>query len=258
MISRRLRGSQREAGIARIEHPEAIALAMALAAVAAFGWLASPFGLAVAVGLELAIGGLGAVWVLGPARAGLGLARYATLATAGVALTLFGRLLVDRAGLLMAPPAALLLWIALWAELDAARTGHVGLTVDLVGVGTVFAAASGVGALVDADAWPPGLILLSLLLVAPILRAAEARGTGGVWAVGQATLHLLAVAQVAAALALLRPPVILGGALVALTYHAWDSAASALEDGEAGWRVALEIGALGLMGLVLAFLVATG
>jgi hypothetical protein len=43
---------------------------------------------------------------------------------------------------------------------------------------------------------------------------------------------------------------------VALAYHAWGSAASALEEGETGWRVAIEVGALALMGLVLAVLVA--
>jgi len=177
---------------------------------------------------------------------------------AGVAVTLFGRLLVERAGLALSPVAALLLWTVLWAELAADRNGRVGLAVDLVLVVSVFAATAGVNQLVPGDAWPPGVALLALLLAPLVLRAAEARGNGGVWAVGQTVLHLLAVAQVAAALALLRPPLVLGAALVALAYHAWGSAASGLDEGEAGWRVALEIGALGLMGLVLAFLVASG
>lgn len=258
MISRMLRGSRRTRGLERIERPETIVLSIVLAGVAAFGWLASPFGLAVAVGLELAIGGLGAVWVLGPARAGMGLARYTTVAVTGVALTLFGRFLADRLGLAIAPVAALLLWVAMWSELAADRNGRAGLAVDLVLVGTVFAAAAGINDLVPFTAWPPGVALLALLLAPLVLRAAEARGSGGVWAVGQTVLHLLAVAQVAAALALLRPPLVLGAALIALAYHAWGSAASALQEGEAGWRVALEIGALGLMGLVLAFLVASG
>ena len=256
MISRMIRGSAGQRAMPRVGEPATIALAVTLAAVAAFGWLASPLGLAVAVGLELILGGFGAVWFLGPVRVGLGFARYGTLAAAGVAATLFGRILFAQTGLLLSPVAALLLWGVLLTELEVGRRGRAGLAVDLMLVGIVFAGAAGVQRLVAADAWPPGLVLLALLLSIPVLRAAEARGVSGVRAVGETALHLLAVCQVAAALTLLHPPGVLGAALVALAYHAWGSAASALEDGEAGWRVALEVGALALMGLVLALLVA--
>ena len=78
---------------------------------AAVGWLVAPFWLAVAIAAQLAIGGIGAVWVIGPARGELGFARYAMLATAGVALTLFGRL-VPGLGLLLAPIVAVCCWSA--------------------------------------------------------------------------------------------------------------------------------------------------
>jgi hypothetical protein len=126
--------------------------------------------------------------------------------------------------------------------------------VDLTLIGIVFAGAAGLSRLIPADAWPPGLLLLLVLAATPVLRAAEARGASGVRAVGQAGLHLLALAQVAAALALLRPPGVVGAALLALAFHAWGGAATALEDGEPGWRVGIEFGALGLMGVVLALL----
>lgn len=255
MISRMVRRTRPDT-LPGVMQPAPILLALALAGIAAFGWLAEPLGLAIAVGLELIVGGLGVVWLLGPARPGLGFARYATLAVAGVAATLFGRILFAQTGLLLSPVAALLLWGVLAAELDAGERNRAGLAVDLALVGIVFAAAAGVERLVAAESWPPGLILLAVLLSVPILRAAEARGASGVRAVGETTLHLLAVTQVAAALVLLRPPGVLGAALVALAYHAWGSAASALEDGESGWRVALEVGALALMGLLLAVLVA--
>jgi len=251
-----IRGSREGGGLLRVVEPRPILLSVVLAAVAAFGWLASPLGLGVAVGLQLVIGGIGAVWLLGPVRIGLGFARYATLAAAGVAATLFGRVLFDQTGLLLSPVAALLLWGVVAAELDVGERGRAGLAIDLMLVGMVFAGAAGVQRLVAVNAWPPGLILLSILLAIPILRAAEARGASGIQAVGETALHLLAVAQVAAALTLLRPPGVLGAALVALAYHAWGSAASALEEGETGWRVAIEVGALALMGLVLAVLVA--
>ena len=255
MISRLLRRPGAERALERIEHPEAIGLAVALAALAAVGWLSSVFWLTVAIGIQLAVAGLGAVWILGPARLGLGFARYASLASASVALTLFGRLLVDRGGLLLSPIAAVLLWVVVWGELDADRRDRPGVLIDLALVGTVFAAAAGVQRLVPADAWPPGLVLIVLLTLVPALRAAEARGRSGVEAVGHTLLHLLAVAQVAAALALLQPPGVVGAALIALTFHAWGGAATALESGEPSWRIAIEFGALALMGLVLALLV---
>lgn len=254
MISRRVGDTGSARALAPAGQPEPIVLAIVLAAIAAFGWVASPLWVAVAVALELVIGGFGAVWIIGSVRARLGFARYATLALAGVAITLFGRVLVDRAGLLLVPLAAVLLWIALWAELDTQRRGRTTLFLDLTLIGIVFSGAAGLSGLVPADAWPPGLLLLLILSSIPVLRAAEARGASGVRAVGQAALHLLAIGQVAAALALLRPPGVVGAALVALAFHAWGGAAAALEDGEPGWRVAIEFGALALMGVVLALL----
>jgi len=254
MITRYLRGAGSTRALAPPGQAESIALAIVLAAVAAFGWVASPLGVALAVALQLAIGGFGGVWIVGPVQAKLGFARYATLALAGVAITLFGRVLVDRTGLLLAPVAAVLLWITMWAELEAGRRGRATLPLDLTLIGIVFAGSAGLTHLVPADAWPPVLLLVLVVASVPVLRAAEARGASGVWAVGQAALHLLAIAQVAAALALLRPPGVVGAALLALAFHAWGGAATALEDGEPGWRVGIEFGALALMGVVLALL----
>ena len=89
--------------LTRLQYREAILISIAMAVVAAIGWLVTPFWVAVAVAAQLAIGGIGAVWLIGPARTELGFARYATLATAGVTLTLFGRLLVPSIGLLLTP-----------------------------------------------------------------------------------------------------------------------------------------------------------
>jgi hypothetical protein len=254
MTARRL-GRDRAARVLRdVEQPEAIGLAMALAAAATFGWLATPFGLAVAIGVQLAVGGLGAVWLIGPAQVGLGLARYATLAVASVALTLFGRLIFARAGVLLPPVAAILLYGVLWLELRVRREGNAGLLLDLALVGIVFAAAAGVAAIEPADAWPPRIVLLVLLAAVPALRAAEARGRSGAEAVGQGLLHLLAVAQVGAALALMALPGLVGAAIVALAFHAWGGAAEALEEGGSVGAVALEFGTLALIGLAVALL----
>lgn len=250
-----LRRPRAERALERIDHPEAIVLAVGLAALAGIGWLSSVFWLTVAIGAQLAVAGLGAVWILGPARVGLGFARYATLAAAAVAITLFGRLLVDRGGLLLSPVAALALWTVIWAELEAERERVPGIVLEWVLVGTVFAGAAGVQWTVPADAWPPSLILVLLLAAVPALRAAEARGRSGAEAVGQTLLHLLAIGQVGAALGLLNSPGVVGAALLALTFHAWGGAATALEGGEPSWRIAIEFGALALMGLVLALLV---
>ena len=85
--------------LARIDRPEAVLIALVddgggrrwLAGSRRSGWRSrSP--------AQLAIGGIGAVLLIGPARPELGFARYATLATAGVALTLFGRLMAPGTG----------------------------------------------------------------------------------------------------------------------------------------------------------------
>jgi hypothetical protein len=239
--------------LGRIRHPEAILVAIVMAGVAGAGWLASPFWLAVAVAAQLAIGGLAAVWLIGPAQVELGFARYATLAAAGVTLTLFGRLVMPATGLAPVPIVAVLLWAVIRLELDlAAGTRRVGL--DLVLVGIIFAAAAGLGGLVTRVAWPPALVPLLLIASVPALRAAEARGRSGIEAVGQAGLHLVALAQVAAAVALLRLPGVVGAAVIALSFHAWAGAAEALDEGASGRAVILEFGALAVLGMVVAIL----
>jgi hypothetical protein len=254
MIARLLRRPVAGRALSRLEHPEAVALAVVMAVVAAFGWVASPFWLAVAVGVQLILGGLGAVWLIGPAQVGLGFARYATLAAAAVALTLFGRLLIPSAGLLVAPVAALLLWAILRVELEVNRTRQGGVLLDLALVATVFGMTAGVNAIVPRDAWPPGLILVLLGSAVPALRAAEARGHSGVEAVGQAALHLVLLAQVGASLALLRLPGVVGAAILALSFHAWSGAAEALDGGASARSVLIEFGALAILGFVVALL----
>jgi hypothetical protein len=240
--------------VAGIQHPDAILVACLMAILAAAGWLLAPFWLAVMVAAQLLVGGLGAVWLIGPARTDLGFARYATLASAGVALTLFGRLLVPSVGLLLAPLVALLLWGVIRLELDLAEQGQRRVGLDLALVGIVFAAAAGLGAIVPRDAWPPGLILLLLVAAMPALRAAEARGRTGIEAVGQAALHLVALAQLAAAVGLLELPGVVGAAVVALGFHAWGGAAEALDNGSSVRAVVLEFGALAVLGLAVALL----
>jgi hypothetical protein len=240
--------------LSRIHRPEAVLIAILMAVVAAAGWLVTPFWLAIAIAAELAIGGIGAVVLIGPVRPELGFARYATLATAGVSLTLLGRLVVPGVGLLLTPVAAILLWGVMRVELDTADGSPRRVGIDLTLVGIVFAAAAGLGALVPADAWPPGLILLLVIAAVPALRAAEARGRTGIEAVGQATLHLVAIAQLGAAIGLLRLPGVVGAAIVALGFHAWAGAAEALDDGASVRSVVLEFGALAVLGLVVALL----
>ncbi|HTE66497.1 MAG TPA: hypothetical protein VK736_09595 [Candidatus Binatia bacterium] len=254
MIARLLRGPAAGRALSRLEHPEAIALAVFLAIVAAFGWLASPFWLAVAIGVQLAVGGLGAVWLIGPLQPGLGFARYATFASAAVALTLFGRLLMPNAGLLLAPVAALLLWAVLRIELEVNRTRESSVVLDLALVAIVFATTAGIGGMVPRDAWPPGLILVLLAAAIPAMRAAEARGRSGAEAVGQAVLHLIAIGQVGTALMLLRLPGVVGAAILALAFHAWSGAAEALDGGASARSVLIEFGALAVLGVVVALL----
>jgi hypothetical protein len=240
--------------LSRIDRPEAVLIAILMAIVAAVGWLVSPLWLAIMIAAELAIGGIGAVVLIGPVRPDLGFARYATLAIAGVAMALLGRLVAPGAGLLLAPVAALLLWGVIRIELDLADGSTRRVGIDLVLVGIVFTAAAGINALVPPDSWPPGLVLLLLIAAVPALRAAEARGRSGVAAVGQAVLHLVAVAQLGAATGLLGLPGVVGSAIVALGFHAWGGAAEALDDGASTRAVVLEFGALGVLGLVVALL----
>jgi hypothetical protein len=238
----------------RVERPEGVLLAILLAGVAAAGWYASTFWLTVAIGAQLVLGGLGAVWVIGPATARLGFARYATLATAAVAITVLGRLTVGSIGLGAVPLAAAMLWAVIWLELQASRGGRGGLALELAMIGVVFAAAAGFATLTGRAGWPTGIALTMSACAVPALRTAELRSRFGVQAVGQALLHLLALAQVATAVALLAIPPVVGAALLALTFHAWSGAAESLEAGASGRSVAVEFGALAVLGIVVALL----
>ncbi len=245
--------------IGRFVRPDVIGLAIVCAVLAAIGWVTTPFWLAVVVGLQLAAGGLGGVYVLGPARPRLGFARYATLAIAAVSLTLFGRLVAPGIALLLTPIGAVVLWSILWLELRLARGLDGGWMLDLALVTILFAGGAGIAELFGTDTWPPSLALVLLLAGVLAMRSAEARGWSGTQAAGQAALHVLAVGQVAAALALLGLPGLVPPAIVALVFHAWGGAADALA-GRARLRsVALEFGSLGLLALatalVMAFLV---
>jgi hypothetical protein len=73
-------------------------------------------------------------------------------------------------------------------------------------------------------------------------------------AVGQAALHLLAVAQLAVGLALLHLPGVVGSAVLALGFHAWGGAAEAFDGGARTRAVIFEFGSLALLGLLVALL----
>jgi len=134
----------------RIERPETIMLALVLAGLVVYGWFAPPFWLAVAIAGQLAIGGMGAVWVIGPVRSRFGFARYATFPMAAVALTLLGQMLSPTAQVAGAPVAALLLFGVLWSEMRLPDGRSPRLSIDLMLVGIVFAAAAGIAATLSA------------------------------------------------------------------------------------------------------------
>jgi len=140
----------------RVEHPEAIALAVVVAALVVAGWLLPPFWTAVAIAAQLVIGGLGTVWVIGPIDVKFGFARYGTFAVAGVAFTLLGSLLSPIAQVAAAPVVALLLYAVLWLELRLPEGRSPRLAVDLSLVAIVFAAAAGAfAAAAMAACWLP-------------------------------------------------------------------------------------------------------
>ena len=238
----------------RIERPETIVLALALAGLVVYGWFASPFWLAVAIAGQLALGGMGAVWVIGPVRSRFGFARYATFPVAAVALTLLGQMLSSVLQLAASPVVALLLFGVLWAEMRFPDGRSPRLSIDLTLVGIVFAAAAGIAATFPTASWPPAVLLVVIAAAVPALRAAELRGRYGVEAVGQAALHLLAIAQLGASLALLQLPGVVGSAVLALGFHAWAGAAEALDNGARTRAVAVEFGSLALLGLLVALL----
>jgi len=242
------------AALRRVERPEAVLLAVLLTGLAVYGWFAPPFWLAVVIAAQLALGGLGAVWIIGAVRARFGFARYATLAVAGVSATLLGKLLPPLGQLAAVPVVALLLFSVVWFELRLPFGRSPRLAVDLTLVGIVFAASAGVSATFPTASWPPTVILVVAASAIPALRAAELRGRFGVDAVGQAALHLLAVGQLGISLALLHLPGVVGSAILALGFHAWSGAAEALDGGADARSVAIEFGSLALLGLLVALL----
>lgn len=251
MIGRLLGDRQRLAVMRRIDRPAAVVLAIAQALVAAAGWFAPPLWLAVAVAGQLVLGGIVAIRVIGPARSDLGLARYAIPATAGIAATLFGRLIPGGLSLLLVPILAVLLWSATYLELRLER-GTGGRTIgDLLLTGILFSGAAGILVLFGARTWPTPLLLIAALSLPLALRAAEARDTTGVEGVGQALLQVLAVTQVGVAVVLLALPFSVMAALMALAFYAWGGAVDALRGTASGRSVAIEFGALLLLGLLV-------
>jgi hypothetical protein len=156
--------------------------------------------------------------------------------------------------LLLVPILAVLLWMVTYMELRAER-GTGGRTIgELLLTGIVFAGAAGLLFLFGPQSWPTPIILVAVLSIPPALRSAETRGTMGVAGVGQALLHVLVVAQVGTAVVLLNMPIHLMGALIAFAFYAWSSAAEALRGSASGRSVAVEFGALLLVGLVAGLL----
>ncbi len=254
MIARLLGDRRGLPVLRRIDRPGVIGLALALAICSAVAWLADPFWMAVAIGAQLLVGGLGTVRLLGPAQPGLGLARYAVPTLASIALSLFGRSIPGGVALLLVPLAAILIWSVLWLELRTSRGVPARTVLDLAIVAILFAAAAGIVAFFGSSGWPPPLFLAMPVAFILAVRAAEARGIGGVAGLGQGLLHLLAIVQVALAASLLDLPGVVAPALIALAFHAWSGAAEALEDGAGGRSVAIEFGSLAVLGVVVAVL----
>jgi hypothetical protein len=251
VISRLFGDRQRLAILRRIDRPAAAGLGIAQALVAAAGWFAQPLWLAVAVAGQLLLGGIVAVRVIGPARSDLGLARYAIPATAGIAATLFGRLIPGGLSLLLVPILAVLLWSVTYLELRLER-GTGGRTIgDLLLTGILFCGAAGILVLFGARSWPTPLVLVAVLALPLSLRASEARETMGVEGVGQALLQVLVVVQVGAGVVLLNVPYHVMAALIAFAFYMWGSAVDTLRGSASGRAVAAEFGALLLIGLLV-------
>ena len=196
MISRIFADRRRVAILRRVDRPSAILLAIAQALVATAGWFAEPIWLAVAIAAQLVLGGIVAIRVLGPMRSNLGLARYAVPAAAGIAATLFGRLIPGGLSLPLVPILAVLLWTVTYLELRIER-GTGGQTIGrLLLTAILFGGATGILFMFGPHAWPTPLVLVVGLALPLALRSSEARGTMGVEGFGQALLHVLAVAQI--------------------------------------------------------------
>jgi hypothetical protein len=254
MISRLLADRRRLDLLRRIDRPSAAILAVLQATVAAAGWFVEPLWLAVAIAGQLALGGIGSVRVMGPARGDLGLARYAIPATAGIAATMFGRLIPGGQSLLLVPIVAVVLWSVTHLELRAER-GTGGRTLgDVVLTTIVFSGAAGILTLFGAQTWPTPIALVALLTLPPAFRAAEARGTMGAEGFGQGLLQVLAVVQVGVGAVLLNVSVLVSAALMGLAFYTWSGAVEALRGGASGRSVAIEFGALVLLGLFVGLL----
>jgi hypothetical protein len=242
----------------RVERPETAILAVLLTATVALSWFGEGLVVAIGVALGLVVAGFGSVWVMGPARAGLGLARYLTVPLAGLAMALGGRALPGGTALLLLPLAAVLLWSLLWLELHYRQRQGAQLVLAIALVAILVAAASGILELFGADAWPSPLLLVVLIAFVLGVRSAEARGEGGLRAVAHAALHALVVAQVGAALLLLQLAGAIAPALMGLTFYAWAGAVEALETGASMRSMAREFGALAILGIIWALLLHQG
>ena len=254
MIGRIFADRRRLAVLRRIDRPAAFVIAILQAFVAAVGWFAEPVVLAITIAAQLALGGLAAAYVIGPARSEAGLARYAMPSVAGIAATVFGRLIPGGLSLLLVPVFAVLLWSVTYLELRLAR-GTGGRTIQtLMLTAIVFAGAWGLLGFFGGRTWPTPLVLLAVLAFPLAIRAAEARGALGSEALGHALLHVLAVMQVGLAVVLLNVQLQLTAAIVALAFYAWSGAVDALRGEASGRAVAAEFGSLALVGLVAGLL----
>lgn len=254
MISRVLGDRRGAAMLRRIDRPGVVVLAIVLAVLATVAWLAPPLWMAIAIGAQLLVGGLGTVRLLGPAQPGIGYARYAVPTLGAVALSLFGRILPGGVVLLFAPFAAILIWSILWLELRASRGIPARTLLDLALVSILFASAAGIVVVAGRAGWPPPIAMTLPIVLVLAVRAAEARGRTGVAGIGQGLLHTLAVAQIGLAAVLLDLPGVVAPALGALAFHAWSGAAEALEEGASGRAVLVEFGSLAVLGIVVAIL----
>jgi hypothetical protein len=238
----------------RVDRPEAVLIALLLAAAIALAWFSDGLLVAVGVALALSIGGFGSVWVMGPARPGLGFARYVTLPLAAVAMILGGRLLAGGLLILLVPMAGVLSWSVLWLELHLAERRPAQWALELILVAIFFGLAAGLLRLFAADAWPPPMALVALLAFVLGLRLAEGRGEGGLASIGHGGLHALVVAQVGAAVVLLDLAAAIGPALMALAFYVWGGTVDALQRGASLRSVIIEFGSLTVLGLVWALL----
>ena len=68
MIGRLFVNRRRLAVLRRVDRPAAVLIAVLQAVVAAVGWFADPVVLAITIAAQLALGGVAAAYVIGPAR----------------------------------------------------------------------------------------------------------------------------------------------------------------------------------------------